>query len=96
MRVAAAERGESSDDILDQSQQATKRPAIKLSLTKRVRYWSSGTIVGSKEFVRNLTDRLISPERAANKRFGQAQGPDGVPVFAYRRYNKPVADSAEE
>jgi len=89
-RVAASERGESSDAILAAGKSAREAPTLPLLITRRVRYWSDGAIIGSKMFVRNITAEIFGPARARTKRLAATESVDGTALFAFRQLRNPV------
>ena len=90
VRVAAAERGESSEAIVAAEKAARKGSPVRLRITRRVRYWSDGAIIGSKLFVLAMTSELFGRSRAENKRLAATESADGMALFAFRCLRNPV------
>ena len=85
-RVAAAERGATSEEIFEAERAARQGDGFALSVKRRVRYWSDGAVIGSKLFVRTIGAEVFDPRRAARKRLARARAESGaVGVFSYRR-----------
>ena len=76
-RLAAAERGESSEAIFAAEEAARKGPGFVLTAARRVRYWSDGAIIGSKLFVRNIAAAAVDPAGAEKKRLARSRLPGG-------------------
>jgi len=51
---------------------AGKKVHFPLTVSRRVRHWSDGAIIGSKLFVKNLTAEFYDPGRALRKRFDES------------------------
>jgi hypothetical protein len=49
-----------------------RKPRFVLTVTRRVRHWSDGAIIGSKLFVCNMTAEFYDDERAERKRFDES------------------------
>ena len=84
-RVAAAERGEPSDAILAAEKAARMTVPTRLRITRRVRYWTDGAIIGSKRFVLNMTAAVFGQARVKTKRLGTTETGDGTVLFTFRR-----------
>ena len=72
-RLTVAEAGGSSEEIAAAERAARKGSGFALTVRRRVRYWSDGAIIGSKQFVRELAAELIHRERAAKKRLARSR-----------------------
>ena len=85
-RVAAAERGATSEEIFEAEKSARQGDGFVLSVRRRVRYWSDGAVIGSKLFVRTMGAELFDSRRAARKRLACARTSSGAAgLFSYRR-----------
>ena len=85
-RVAASERGATSEEISEAEKAARRGDGFVLSVRRRVRYWSDGAVIGSKLFVRTMGSALFDSRRAARKRFARAgTGSGAAGLFSYRR-----------
>ena len=84
-RVAASERGEDSEGIFAAEARARGAVPAPLRLTRRVRYWSDGAIIGSRLFVMSLTAELFGAARARTKRFGVTASSAGTVLVSYRQ-----------
>lgn len=84
-RVAAAERGECSEDIFRAEAAALRGSPVPLLVTRRVRYWSDGAVIGPKRFLTDLVRDLCGGERARRKRLAVTESHAGVRLFAWRR-----------
>jgi putative transposase len=60
-------------------------PTPALVLTRRIRYFSDGVILGSRIFVRELAGELCGAARAAAKRLGRARLAHAPPLYSFRR-----------
>jgi putative transposase len=67
-RVAAAERRESVEEIAKAQEKARRGVSFELRLMRRVRYWTDGAIIGSKEFVRDFACEFFGSEQVKDKR----------------------------
>ena len=56
-----------------------------LLLTRRIRYFSDGVILGSRLFVRELAGEFFGAARAAGKRLGRARLAHAPPLYSFRR-----------
>ena len=68
-RVAAAERGETAEDISQAKEQAKRGVPFRTTITRRMRYWSDGAIIGSRAFVERFGQEVFGQERMRKKRF---------------------------
>jgi len=85
-RVAAAERGESSEAIFAPESAARRGDWFVLTVRRRVRYWSDGAIIGSKSFVRNIAAAVLDPDRAEKKRLATGRrGEARAGIYSWRR-----------
>ncbi len=89
-RVAASERGEGSEAVFRAEAEARTVPSRRLVLTRRVRYWSDGAIIGSRSFVTNLTAHIFGPERAQTKRLAATESGTQIALFAFRQLRMPT------
>ncbi len=80
-RQAAAESGADAEEIHAAGKQALLRPRFRTTLLRRVRYWTDGTVIGSKTFLREVEARFRDPARPL-KRFDQSDMPA---LFSYRQ-----------
>ena len=86
-RVAAAERGAGTEEIEDSQRKAASGVPFELCVTRRVRYWTDGAIIGSKDFVRNFSAAFFGEERTRHKRLARSS-PDSVgdaPLYSFRQ-----------
>ena len=74
-RELAAESGESSEGIAEAEQQAREKTPVRLTLTRRTRYWSAGAILGSRLFIVQMTTNIFGRERAESRRFAHTKSP---------------------
>ena len=89
-RIAAGERGEDSETILAEEEDARDtRSRFTVTARRRVRYWTDGAVIGSELFVREIAAKLFGSDRAKRKRLakGSPPGPSDAPLFAYRQLN---------
>ena len=68
-RVAAFERGESSAEIVQAEQEGKHGVPFQVTVTRRMRYWTDGAIIGSREFVDRMSRQVFGDERTDKKRF---------------------------
>ena len=54
------------------------------TVNRRFRYWSDGAIIGSKEFVQQMSESLLEAEQAAKKRFDRLLDGDR-PFYSFRQ-----------
>ena len=78
---AAAEAGASQDEIQETGIEARACPRFKTTLLRRVRYWTDGTVIGSKTFLREV-EAIIRQRASASKRFDRS---DNTSIFSYRQ-----------
>ena len=85
-RVAAAECGATSEEILEAEEAGRRGDGFVLSVRRRVRYWSDGAVIGSQLFVRTIGAEVFGAGRAGRKRLARARtGAGTVGLFSYRR-----------
>jgi len=86
-RVTAAERGASTEEIEKAQEEAKRVVPFELVVTRRVRYWTDGAIIGSKEFVRRFAEEFLRHKRVERKRMAQSGGLQAQqsPIFSFRR-----------
>jgi len=82
-RMAAAERQLDEDEIETAVAEALRGPTFDLVVTRRIRFWTDGAIIGSKTFIRELSTTFFGPERTEKKRFARSTG--DAELFALRR-----------
>ena len=86
-RVIASEQRLSSEEALQAAEEAKKADGFVLTVSRRMRYWSDGAVIGSKLFVRRIGVELFGG-RASEKRLSVARTSSGVGgLCAYRRLN---------
>ncbi|MFO7821868.1 MAG: hypothetical protein R6V56_07450, partial [Lentisphaeria bacterium] len=92
-RVAASERNERPEEIEKVQKEARSGVPFELQVTRRVRYWTDGTIIGSKSFVREFAAQVFGNERVKQKRLtGSKAEKEGVPqIFSFRKLQKEKA-----
>ncbi|NOY80686.1 MAG: hypothetical protein GXP31_06740 [Kiritimatiellaeota bacterium] len=84
-RLAAAERGETSEKVFAAEEAGRQGAGFVLTVRRRVRYWSDGAIIGSKLFVRNVAASVVGSERAEKKRLAGAKyGEENAGVYSWR------------
>ena len=83
-RIAALEAGMDEEEVAGAEKEAARRPKFSLKLTRRVRHWSDGAIIGSKLFVRNMTAEFYGPDRAERKRFDES----GTDLVSFRQLRR--------
>jgi REP element-mobilizing transposase RayT len=88
-RIAAGERGGSSEAIFAEEESArVSGDRFTVTARRRVRYWTDGVVIGSELFVRNVAAKLFDARHALKKRLARGVPPDSAnPLFAYRRLN---------
>jgi len=87
-RIAAAERGESSEAVFAAESAGRRGDGFVLTAQRRMRYWSDGAIIGSRLFVRDIAAAVLDPERAEKKRLAVGrQGDVAAGVYSWRRLN---------
>ena len=85
--MAASERGESTEEIEGAQKEAASGVPFELCVTRRMRYWTDGAIIGSKDFVRNFSAAFFGEERTRHKRLARScSGPGGDdPLYSFRQ-----------
>ena len=78
---AALESGASQEEIHEAGVEARSRPRFRTVLTRRVRYWTDGAVIGSKTFLREVEAKIRDASRPP-KRFDASA--DGL-IFSYRQ-----------
>jgi REP element-mobilizing transposase RayT len=76
-RVCAAERRVPSQDPNRAAEESRQTVPFELALTRRVRHWSDGGIIGSVLFVRDQATRLFSPDRARRQQISPGKPSPG-------------------
>lgn len=61
------------------------KPPLSLRADRRLRYWTDGLIIGSRDFVREVGSQIFGHERAKRKRFTKAESPEGDALYSYRK-----------
>ena len=82
-RVAAAERGGLPGEIDAAQEAARKGVPFDLRVMRRVRYWSDGAIIGSKEFVQGFAAEFFGADRVRRKRLERSGAPPGGEAALY-------------
>ena len=77
-RVTAYERGEKPEDIEVAEKKARQILPFELRVTRRVRYWSDGAIIGSKAFVQRMASDFFGKEYVDKKRLKLSSPPAGA------------------
>jgi len=86
-RVAASERRETPEEIRKSASNAGKVQPFDLRVTRRLRYWTDGAIIGSKAFVERLATDHFGAEQVRKKRMKVSVPPSGSSssLIAYRQ-----------
>ena len=84
-RVAAAERGEASEEIFEAKEQAKRGVPFRTTVTRRMRYWSDGAIIGSRAFVERFGQEVFGEERMRKKCF---ERDDSTNLVSFRQLRK--------
>jgi REP element-mobilizing transposase RayT len=93
-KIIACEAGASTAEAIKARQAAQIDPSLAEQLTRRVRHWSDGLIIGSRIFVMELAaasrDRLAPehPERIGKHRLGQLLSTSDTAFFSWRNLQK--------
>ena len=93
-RIIACEAGASAAEAVAARKAAQIDPTLAEQLTRRVRHWSDGLIIGSRIFVMELAaasrDRLAPehPERIDKHRLGQLLSASDIAFFSWRNLQK--------
>ena len=77
----ALDAGASQDEIHEIGVETRSRPRFRTVLTRRVRYWTDGAVIGSKTFLREVEARIRDASKPP-KRFDASD--DGL-IFSYRQ-----------
>jgi hypothetical protein len=72
-KTAALEAGMDEAEMDEMVDEAKRKPRFALTVTRRVRHWSDGAIIGSKLFVKNMAAEFYGDERADKKRFDDSK-----------------------
>ncbi len=81
VRLVAIEAGMDGDGVGEAVREVKSKPRFALSVSRRVRHWSDGAIIGSRLFVRNMTAEFYGQERAERKRFDES----GTALVSFRQ-----------
>jgi len=84
MRIVAAERGESSEQIFAIADDAKKHPRIKLPITKHTNFWTNGAVLGTKQFIQRIAEKIKTDSKSKTKPFGKAENSNGLVFYSYR------------
>jgi REP element-mobilizing transposase RayT len=80
-RLVAIEAGMDDGEVGEAVREAKRKVRFALRVSRRVRHWSDGAIIGSKLFVRNMTAEFYGAERAERKRFDES----GTALVSFRQ-----------
>ena len=87
-RVAASERKETPEEEIRKAESnAGKVLPFELHVTRRVRYWTDGAMIGSKAFVERIATDFFGTEQVRKKRMQVSTPPSASssPLIAYRQ-----------
>ena len=84
-RKLTAELGASGEEIAAASDLARAKVPVTLQLTRRARYWTDGAVIGSRQFVMEITAEALGAERAKKRRYGRGLIADGTALFSMRQ-----------
>jgi REP element-mobilizing transposase RayT len=93
-KIIACEAGASTAEAVEAKEAAKIDPSLAEQLTRRIRHWSDGLIIGSRIFVMELAaasrDRLAPehPERIEKHRLGQLLSASDTAFFSWRNLQK--------
>ncbi len=87
-RQRAEDEGASPAQTEEAVSAASRRPGFLLSLDRRIRYWSDGLVIGSKEFVIETVSQARSPVDARRQCVQPASGPGSAGLYALRRLRR--------
>ena len=80
-RQAVGEAGASQEEVYAVGEEARRTPRFRTTITRRVRYWTDGVVIGSKTFLLEVEARFRGGDRPP-KRFDRS-GLDSI--FSYRQ-----------
>jgi REP element-mobilizing transposase RayT len=83
VRTIVAEQEAPMEDVIAAYKEAQKGEPLFLRLDRRVRYWTDGAVIGSREFVQRVSDGRFG--KGKRRRFTQGQVSDGESLFILRR-----------
>ena len=70
------------EDVIEAYEAAKKEEPLLLRLDRRVRYWSDGAVIGSREFVQSISDQVFGAGK--RRRSGKGRTGDGDLLFTPR------------
>jgi len=80
-RTTAIESGLNESEVAAAVNDARWKPRFSLTVSRRVRHWSDGAVIGSKLFVKQMTVEFYGEERAEKKRFDES----GAGLVSFRQ-----------
>jgi hypothetical protein len=83
VRTIVAEQDAPMEEVIAAYKEAKKPEPLLLRLDRRVRYWSDGAVIGSREFVHRIRDRNLSPGKQKELTHGQVS--DSESLFILRK-----------
>ena len=73
----AWEDGKNSEEVRAAKEKAKSGDSMKVRFYKRTRYWTQGSIIGSKAFVLEIASKFDDPERVQRRQFSRGDSPEG-------------------
>ncbi|MFW5996636.1 MAG: transposase [Lentisphaeria bacterium] len=89
MRITVSEGGGTPEETLAAEEAAKRGVPFRLTVTRRMRYWSDGAIIGTRAFVEEFGRRVFGDERIERKRF-QFDKTSGLTSFRQLRIHQPM------
>ena len=84
-RIIASESGFTASKTQEKSKKASKGDTMPTRFLRRVRHWSDGGIIGSKEFVRETAAKFRDRKRVEQKRLSKGQLDGGGAIYCFKR-----------
>ncbi|MFW5996534.1 MAG: hypothetical protein ACOCQP_00825, partial [Lentisphaeria bacterium] len=88
-RVTVSESGGTPEEIRQAEETAKEGVPFRLTVTRRMRYWSDGAIIGSRTFVEQFGRQVFGDERIERKRF-KTEKNSGLTSFRQLRSQAPL------